>query len=422
MVQRDEERIDWHVGKGREARTYFDSIRFGPMRKAYPNGSGVWMWRAHLLPGFPDEAIVSLREGHTDLFEPPDWFKEQIGLKGLLLKLEGQMPSASFKDRGMCLAVSDVLRMRDIFIMRNPDLPPRERYRKWLALCASTGDTSASAAMYAAYARDRLECMVILPSGGVSGIQAFQTRASGATNVHVDDPRGFDACMDVAEQFCARHPQSVLLNSENPMRLVGQESIPLEVCQDLGWKVPDWFAIPCGNGGDLTAFLDSLTRMFRRGLIDRLPGIIVAQAEVANTLVRWGRSGFRTYEPGVHKQSVASAMNIQSPVSFRRIAKLHGPFRMLFYDVPEAEIESTRGMWLQTGVSICPQSAVALNAVMQARDAGEVKENDVVVAISTASGLKFPTEKGLRFNEFTIPASVDALDEQLKLRVLSATV
>ena len=122
MVERDEERIDWQIGQGREAQNYFDARLYGTNRGKYPNGSGVFMWLNHLLPGFPVEAVVSLREGHTDLFEMPDWFKDQIGMRNLFIKMEGQLPSGSFKDRGMCVAVSDAVRLREIFLQKNPTL------------------------------------------------------------------------------------------------------------------------------------------------------------------------------------------------------------------------------------------------------------------------------------------------------------
>ena len=413
MVERDEERIDWQVGQGREAQNYFDAIRYGPNRGQYPNGSGVFMWLSLLLPGFPVEAVVSLREGHTDLFEVPDWFKGRIGMTNLFIKMEGQLPSGSFKDRGMCVAVSDAVRIRDISLERDAGSPEAERDRRWLVLCASTGDTSASAGMYVAYARDRLESMVILPYQGTSGIQAFQSQAAGAINVLVDDPQGFDACMRIAEEYCELHPEAVMVNSENPMRIVGQESIALEICQDLKWQAPDWIVVPSGNGGNLTSFLVSLMRMKRRKLIDRLPGIIVAQSEAANTLVRWGRSGFQRYEPGVRRPSVASAMNIQDPVSFPRIKKLHAPFDMRFYDTSEERIIERRGQWMSTGANICTQTAVALDAAIQAREQGVIDAGDHVVVIGTANGLKFPTGDGLRYQEFIIPASVEELDARV---------
>lgn len=404
MVERDEERIDWQVGEGQEARNYFDAIRWGRKRMQYPNDSGVFMWLSHLLPGFPGDLAVSFREGPTDLFEIPDWLKKQLGLQKLFIKMEGQLPSKSFKDRGMAVAVSETRRLQ---MLTRP-------WKRWNILCASTGDTSASAAIYAAYARDRLRCIVIIPDEGVSPEQLFQARAAGATIISVQDPGGFDTCMRLAEDYCSANPETVMVNSENPLRIVGQETIALEICQDLEWEAPDWIAIPCGNGGNLTALMVSLLRMRRRGLIRHLPGILVAQAELANTLVRWGRSGFQTYEPRTRQLTVASAMNIQNPVSFPRIRILHLPFNLHFYDVPEESIIDTRSLFMSSGADICPQTAVALHAVLQARQDGTVRENDTVVAISTAAGVKFvDKEKKSLSQECVIRASLNEMDQAI---------
>ena len=153
LVERDEEWIDSHIGVGRQAQLFFDNIRFGIERDKYPNGSGVFMWLPLILPGFPKESAISLREGFTDLFEIPDWLKQKIGLKNLYIKMEGQLPSESFKDRGMSVAISEAVRLQEFY----PELKIRS------VACASTGDTSASAAIYTAYVKDKLKCLVFLP-------------------------------------------------------------------------------------------------------------------------------------------------------------------------------------------------------------------------------------------------------------------
>jgi len=380
LVERDEDWIDKNVGVGRRARLYFDSIRFGKKRDKYPNGSGVFMWLPYILPGFPKSAVISLREGFTDLFEIPDWLKKKIGLKKLFIKMEGQLPSESFKDRGMSVAISEALRLQKSFPKLNT---------KYIA-CASTGDTSASAAIYSAYVKDKLKCIVFLPNDKISKGQLFQAMAHGALVLSIKHPKGFDGCMNLIQQFCQNHPEIVLVNSKNDLRVVGQETISLEICQDLHWKAPQWISIPCGNGGNLTALLISLLRMKERKMIDTLPGIIVAQTKSSNTLVRWAKSEFKKYEPSGFKDTVASAMNIQNPVSFSRIKKLYDKFKMEFFDVSEKDIQKTRALFMSAGANICPQSAVALGAVLQARNKNIIKENDVVVSISTASGIKFP--------------------------------
>ncbi|MEK9171003.1 MAG: pyridoxal-phosphate dependent enzyme, partial [Patescibacteria group bacterium] len=178
LPERDEDHIRFQIGQGVEARAYFDNIRYGPLRKKYPYDSGVFMRLDYILPGFPKKAVLSLREGFTDLFEPPDWFKKEIGLKQLFVKMEGQSPSGSFKDRGMSVAVSETRRLQ----LEHPELGI-----KFIA-CASTGDTSASAAEYAAYYRDKLQCVVFLPYEKISDSQLAQAMMAGAIVIAVKHP------------------------------------------------------------------------------------------------------------------------------------------------------------------------------------------------------------------------------------------
>lgn len=379
LVQRDEEYVREIIGSGSKARAHFDNLRYGPERKLYPNDSGVWLWRDMLLPDFPESAIVSLKEGQTDLFEIPEWLARQVELDNLYIKMEGQAPSESFKDRGMPVAVSDTLRLQQ----ENPELGIAG------VSCASTGDTSAAAAIYSAYVRDKLSCLVLVPHDKIADSQLFQAVAHGAQVRAIRHPDGFDGCMKMIQEFSVNHPEFTLVNSKNDMRLVGQESIALEILQDLSWQVPDWIAIPIGNGGNLTALLNSLLYAKRLGLIDRLPGIIGAQTAAADTLVRWQESGYKDYAPNKYSTTVASAMNINDPVSYPRIKKLYDQFNIHFYRSEESNTLDTWAQFMRAGASVCPQGAVALSAVNQARTENRIKQTDVVVAISTASSLKF---------------------------------
>lgn len=384
LVERDEEHLKKTLGTGKAIKTYFDSLRFGLDRKKYPNDSGVWLWKDFILPGFPVEAVISLKEGQTDLFEIPGWLKKEVGLNNLYIKMEGQAPSESFKDRGMPVAVSDALRLQS----EHPELGITG------ISCASTGDTSAAAAIYSAYCRDRLTCLVLLPFEKISDPQLFQAMAHGSKVRAIKHPDGFDGCMKLIQEFTVKHPELVLVNSKNDMRIVGQETIALEIIQDLDWKAPEWIAIPVGNGGNLTALLNSLLRAKEFGMIDTLPKIIVGQTNAADTLVRWQESNYEKYEPKEYKDTVASAMNINSPVSFPRIKKLYDKFDIHFFRVSEEEIQKTWSQYTRAGANICPQSAVALNAVVQAKEKGLIKADDVVVSISTASSIKF-AESGI---------------------------
>jgi len=188
------------------------------------------------------------------------------------------------------------------------------------------------------------------------------------------------------------------VNSKNDMRIVGQESIGLEILQDLLWQTPKWISVPVGNGGNLSALLQTLLRAKEFGLIPDLPGIIAAQTGASDTLVRWAESGVKEYAPGAYQYTVASAMNINSPVSFPRIKKLYRAFNIKFFRSPEKEILRTWARFTRAGANICPQSAVALDAVRQAREDKIIADKDLVVSISTASAIKF-AESGIRHHK-----------------------
>jgi threonine synthase len=414
MVVRDEEHVRHRFPTPGALREHVDSLRYGRAQRRYPEASGVWLWRDFILPGFPEEHIISLKEGQTDLFEVPEWLGRDVGLPNLFLKMEGQGPSESFKDRGMTVAASEALRLQAAY----PGLGLRG------LACASTGDTSAAAAVYAAYAREQLSCVVLVPHEEVAEAQLFQAMAHGAQVRAVRHEDGFDGAMALVQEFCDHHPELVLVNSKNDMRLVGQETIALEVLQDLAWRAPDWMVVPVGNGGNLTALLCALSRAHGAGLIDRLPGVIGAQTEAADTLVRWQESGCSDYSPGPHRQTVASAMNINSPVSFPRIESLMGEFDLRFIRASESEVKDTWAQFLGAGANICPQSAVALAAAKRARSDGVLREEDVVVSIATASAVKFSGaglayhgEDCLLSNPFeVVDADMEALDVSLGLR------
>lgn len=388
MVVRDEEYVRTKIGNGPSARNYFDNLRFGPSRREYPNNSGVWLWRDFILPDFIDKYVLSLKEGQTDLFEIPKWLKKEIGLNNLYIKMEGQSPSESFKDRGMPVAISDAIRLQQEYLQLEI---------KGVS-CASTGDTSASAAIYTAYVRDKLSCLVLLPHEQISDSQLFQAMAHGAKVRAIKHPQGFDGCMKLIQEFTKAHPEYILVNSKNDMRIVGQETIVLEIVQDFSWQAPDWISIPVGNSGNLAALLNSLLRAKQFGLIDRLPGVIAAQTASADTLVRWAEDNYSNYEPREFRDTVATAMNINDPVSFPRIRKLYDKFNIKFYRAEESAILRTWSRFMRAGANICPQSATALSAISQARETNVIKESDQVVSISTASGIKF-AEAGIAFHK-----------------------
>lgn len=374
MPERDDDYVKSTFGSGTLAQARLDSIKYSRMSAAYPYGSGVFRYLDFILPGFPKGSIVSLREGNTDLLETPEWLGKEVGMKKLFMKMEGRNPTGSFKDRGMCVAISEVNRLQTFY----PELGIRG------IVCASTGDTAAAAAAYAAEV-ERMKSIVFMAHDKVAPGHIVQSMRLGSSLLAVKREDGFNGAMKIASAFCEAHPEFALVNSKNPFRLIGQEAIALEIFQDLNWKAPKWISIPVGNGGNLAALLMSCLRAKEFGLIDELPGIIIAQPKVSNTLVRWVRSGHNRYNPGKYKDSVASAMNIQDPVSFPRIKQLLKYFEVLIYDVSEKQIQDTRARFKH----LDPHGAVAMDAVLQARGGGKVEEDDVVVVIVTASDLKF---------------------------------
>ncbi|MHC5002534.1 MAG: threonine synthase, partial [Planctomycetota bacterium] len=238
--------------------------RTGPYR------SGVWRYHELILPDLPVDAIVTSGEGNTTLYHGPR-LSRLFGTPHLYLKHEGENPTLSFKDRGMTAGVSWArhLGVRHV-------------------ACASTGDTSAALAAYAARV-DGLDAIVLLPRDKVSPEQLSQPICYGATTLALDTD--FDGCMRLVRRLSEEHPV-YLLNSMNSFRIEGQKAIGLEVCQQLGWSAPDWFVIPVGNAGNVSALGKGLDEAHALGLIDRRPRIAGVQVEAADPFVRSWESGF----------------------------------------------------------------------------------------------------------------------------------
>ncbi len=230
----------------------------------WPYGSGVWGLKEWVCPQVVDENIVSMYEGHTNSF----WAKqlgEQLGLADLWVKLCGNSHTGSFKDLGMTVLVSVVNQMI-------ADGVPIKA-----VTCASTGDTSAALAAYAAAAG--IPAIVLLPRGKVSIEQLIQPIANGAIVLSLDTD--FDGCMQIVQRL-SEDPTIYLANSMNSLRIEGQKTVAIELVKQFDWQVPDWIVIPTGNLGNVSALGKGFALMKDLGLIDRLPRIACAQAQNAN--------------------------------------------------------------------------------------------------------------------------------------------
>ena len=282
-VQHDLETIRKNI-----SRETFDE-RLGTLD--FPHNSGVWRYKELIYPEIDDALIVSRMEGNTNLYPVPHLAK-WAGVGNLYLKHEGENPTGSFKDRGMTGGVTQakVLGMQRI-------------------ACASTGNTSASMASYAAWAG--LQGIIFLQNKQIAMGKLAQGVAYGATclQINADFDRNLELVREVSEKLGI-----YVLNSINPFRLEGQKSIMFETLQQLRWQVPDWIVVPGGNLGNSSAFGKALFEMHAVGLIDRLPHLAIIQAEGANPLYRYYSQGMNTYEP-VKAETIATAIKIGNPVN-----------------------------------------------------------------------------------------------------------
>lgn len=328
--------------------------------------SGVWRY-AEMLMDAPAGTVVSFPEGNTPLIDGralADW----TGSGVLLLKHEGMNPTGSFKDRGMTVGVTQARRIGARAVA-----------------CASTGNTSASLAAYAA--RAGLPSIVLVPAGGISVAKLAQTHAYGARVLAV---RGdFDACLSLVRE-AASQLGVYLLNSVNPWRVEGQKTIVLELLQQLDWDAPDWIALPGGNLGNTAAFGKALEEAFAAGLVNRLPRLLVVQAEGAAPFARSFADGFRERVP-VKAATVASAIRIGDPASWDRAVRAIRATHGAVVTADDAAIlEAQRRIGI-AGIGCEPASAASVAGVRAAVQGGLIRHEEQVVAVLTGHVLKDPT-------------------------------
>jgi threonine synthase len=337
----------------------------------WPYASGVWGKREIVCPIVEPDNVVSMYEGHTNLF----WARrlgQQLGLPNLWLKLCGNTHTGSFKDLGMTVLVSVVNEM----ICRGQ--PVRA------VACASTGDTSAALAAYAAYAG--IPAIVLLPKDKVSVAQLVQPLANGAITLSLETD--FDGCMEIVQQIAARD-DIYLANSMNSLRIEGQKTVGMEIVQQNDWEVPDWIVVPGGNLGNVSALGKGLLEFYELGIIDRLPRLVCAQAERANPLYNSYMQDFEKFEPVEARPTLASAIQIGHPVSHSKAIETLIRFDGIVEQASEQQLVEASGEADRTGLFACPHTGVALAAVKKLLARGVIKPDEQVIVISTANGLKF---------------------------------
>ena len=341
----------------------------------WPFGSGVWGKKEWVCPDVDDENIVSMFEGHSNLF----WAQrlgQEVGVEDLWVKLCGISHTGSFKDLGMTVLVSVVKQMI------TDGAPIRA------IACASTGDTSAALAAYCAAAG--LTSIVFLPRDKVSSAQLIQPISNGALVLSLDTD--FDGCMAIVREI-TKDNTIYLANSMNSLRIEGQKTVGIEIVQQFDWQVPDWIIIPVGNLGNVSALGKGLLMMKELGLIDRLPRLVAAQAERANPFYLSYLTGFKSFVPIGAKRTLASAIQIGNPVSYERAVKVMRSFEGIVEQASEDELADAAAHADLMGMYACPHTGVALAVLFKLIARGVIGAKDRVIVISTAHGLKFTNFK-----------------------------
>jgi len=345
---------------------------------------GIFRFYELMAPVLEQEDILYLGEGNTPLVDSPPALREELGLK-TVYKNDGQNPSASFKDRGMACAFSFL-----------KSLIRTQGWTEVLAICASTGDTSASAALYASYVGGAVKSAVILPAGKVTPQQLAQPLGSGAVVLEV--PGVFDDCMKVVEHL-ADHYRVALLNSKNAWRILGQESYAFEVAQWYDWDLAGTCVfVPIGNAGNITAIMGGFLKLHALGIITTLPRIFGVQSHHADPVYRYyaAEAGSREYKPVTVTASVAQAAMIGNPVSFPRVRhfaekyeEIGGPGSFQVVQVTEQQIMDSMIQANRHGHIACTQGGECLAGAKRAKELGLVSESETLVLDATAHHLKF---------------------------------
>jgi threonine synthase len=360
-----------------------------------PSLRGIFRFYELMAPVVEEEDIIYLGDGNTPIVAASNALAGEIGLP-FAYKNDGQNPSASFKDRGMACAFS-YLRS----LVRKHD------WDSVLTICASTGDTSAAAALYAAYLGGPVKSVVLLPRGKVTPQQLSQPLGSGATVLEI--PGVFDDCMKVVEKLADAY-RVALLNSKNSWRILGQESFSFEVAQWYGWDVSTIaIFVPIGNAGNITAVMSGFLKLHALGIIEKLPRLFGVQSEHADPVYRYYAApepAARRYAPVAVTPSAAQAAMIGNPVSFPRVRRLADRYAAIgggdAFQVVRVTEQSIMDSMIQAnrhGHIACTQGGETLAGLKAALRHGLMREGEVAVLDSTAHALKFMDFQNMYFTD-----------------------
>lgn len=350
-----------------------------------PALKGIYRYHEFIGPNIPLDSIIYLGEGHTPVIEANARLQKKTGVR-FYYKNDGQNPSASFKDRGMASALSYIKYLIDSGLASDI-----------IAVCASTGDTSASAALYASYLTPDIKSAVLLPHKKVTPQQLSQPLGSGAKVFEI--PGVFDDCMKIVEKLSEEYPVA-LLNSKNAWRILGQESYSYEIAQDFEYEMQNKVVVvPIGNAGNISAVMNGFLKFYEAGIIECLPKIIGVQSEHADPVFRYylePDTDKRVFKPVTVQPSVAQAAMIGNPVSMPRVISIvnrynhvSGRQNVFFMQVTEQSIMDWGLEANRNGHIACTQGGESLAGLVNAVKQGIVTDKDTAIVDATAHAIKF---------------------------------
>jgi len=351
------------LGEASELKQAFKARRASD---AEPDLSGVWRFR-ELLPFVEDlSEVVTLREGNTPIYSAPR-SAEYAGVDGLRFKHQGMNPTGSFKDNGMTTGVTQARALKAAAVA-----------------CASTGNTSASMAAYAA--RAGMRAFVFIPAGQVAYGKLSQSLEYGSMVVEIEG--NFDDAMRIVREL-AEEEDLYLLNSINPFRLEGQKAIAIEMMEQCGWRAPGWIVVPGGNLGNSSAIGKALHEMRGLGLIDRLPRLAIIQAEGASPLFDLLASPDRAaLRPFASPATLATAIRIGNPVSWKKALRALDWTGGVVERVSEQEIADAKAIIGRDGIGCEPASAATLAGIRKLAASGRIAPSSDIVAVLTGNLMK----------------------------------
>ena len=355
----------------------------------------VWRYR-DFMPIHESTKIVTLNEGGTGLHRS-ERLGAELGLKNLYIKNEGENPTGSFKDRGMTVGVTKAI-----------ELGARH------VICASTGNTSASLAAYAA--RAGIKCTVLIPSGKIAYGKLSQAMIHGAKVLQVKG--NFDEALEFVLKLAEKHKSIYLLNSINPFRIEGQKSLGYEICEQLNYDAPDRIIVPVGNAGNISAIWKGLTEFYKLGFVKTLPKMTGIQAAGSAPIVQAIKTKSDKIIPVANPETVATAIRIGAPVSWKKainaIHESHGTAETV---TDEEILDAQKNLARIEGIFVEPASASSIAGLKKIVQSGLIGKDERVVCVTTGHGLKDP-DTAVKMSEkpLEVDADISAIENALGLK------